>query len=266
MHRVLFYIGNFPVYSYGVLMALAVFLAYFLVKWRNKTLKVATDEDISDFYVWLILTGIAGARLAYVLLHFSEYSSNILSIFNLRAGGLALHGALIAGVFVFIYFAKKRKISPMKLLDLFAPSVLLGIAVGRIGCFMNGCCLGVEAPAGIGVIFADAGYTMPRYPTQIYEMILDFVAIFVLLYWEKHKRFEGEVMIGAFSLYSVIRFILEMFRESPPRFFGLSIAQYLSIFLFFLTLVWILKSREKGDVNIFSRERSKRNASKKKGK
>ncbi len=253
MHRILFQIGNFPVYTYGVMVALAIFAGYLFVIYRNRNIKAATNEQISDFFILLLLGGIAGARILYVMLHLDSYMEAPLSVFNLRAGGLALHGALIASVFVFIYYTKSKKISTTKFLDLFAPPILLGIAIGRIGCFFNGCCVGMEAQPPWGMIFADAGITSPRYPTQLYELILDLLAVFVLLYWEKKTKFSGEIFVGSFFLYAVIRFLLECFRESPPRFFSLSIAQYFSILVFIVTLIWLIKARKNKDINIFKK-------------
>lgn len=264
MHRVLFTVGNFPIYSYGVLVALGVFLAYLLVSYRNKALKIGKNEDISDLFLYLLIWGVVGARILYIILNFNEYSSNPLSIFNLRAGGLSLHGALVFGFCVFIYFSKKRKLDPFKVMDLFAPAVLLGIAVGRVGCLLNGCCIGVPAPEPWGMVFPDAGLMEPRYPAPLYETVLDLLAMGAIFGLEKHKKFDGELMISGLGLYGVIRFITEIFRDSGDRLYGLSPAQYFSIIVVAVFVLWIFKARSKGHINIFKPEKSK-NVRKNKG-
>jgi len=260
MHRILFSIGNFPIYSYGVCIALGVLLGYIMVNARNKRLKIGKNEDISDLFLYMLIFGILGARILYIFLHTNEYMSDPLSAFNLRAGGLSLYGSLIAGFCVLIYFSKKRKLDPFKVIDLFAPAVLLGIAVGRIGCFLNACCIGVEAPAPWGVVFADAGFTTPRYPAPLYEMVLDLIAMGFILYSEKHKKFEGELMLSALCYYSVIRFIIEFFRDNHLdnlSDYGLSLAQYFCIAVVLFLSVLIFKARSKGSINILENETKK---------
>ena len=255
MHRILFSVGNFPIYSYGVCVALGVFLGYMLVLHRNKTLKVGKNEDISDFFLYMLLWGLLGARILYIILNFHEYSSNLISMLNFRAGGLSLYGALVVGICVFVYFSKKRNIDSFKLMDLFAPAILLGIAVGRIGCLMNGCCIGIPASAPWGMLFPDADLTTLRYPTPLYETLLDLIAMGIVFYIEKRKKFDGELMLAGLGLYGVVRFMTEIFRDSGPRFYGISLAQYFSVIVVIVFAVWIFKARTKGNINIFKTEK-----------
>ncbi len=243
MHRVAFSIFGFPIYSYGVMIVIGVLIGYFLILHRNKKLKITEPDIITDCFIWLLISGLAGGRIAYVILNFREYANDLPSILNLRAGGLTLYGALILGSIFFIIFCKLKKLDPREMLDLFAPSVLIGIGFGRVGCFLNGCCYGMHASAPFGVVFKDAGIEGMRYPVQIYEMLANFIGAVFLLYYDKIKKFKLESFILMSAIYASIRFCIEFIRESHPRYFGLSIAQYFSFFLIVIAIFLIVKFR-----------------------
>lgn len=248
MHRILFKIGDFAIYTYGLLLVIGFIAGVGYTMKRNKGTHISND-DLLDFSFYMLLGGVLGARLVYVALHLGEYLASPLSIINLREGGLSWHGALLGGFTAFAIFSRKRGLNVYEFLDLCAPGMLLGLAIGRIGCFMNGCCLGMETTSPLGMIFRDAGYLTPRYPTQIFELVLDIAIMFLLLWWEKRKQFSGEIVLGMLSFYSAARFIVEFYRLSPPRIFGLSIAQYSSIIFFIVTALWIYIARKKAGGN-----------------
>lgn len=242
MHRVFVKIGNFEIYTYGVMLVIAFLTGIAIAIKRNRNSRISR-EDILDFSLYLLISGVLGARLVYVALHLGEYLHNPISIINLREGGLAWHGALLGGFIAYFIFSKKRGIDVLEFLDLCAPSMLIGLAIGRIGCFMNGCCIGMETSSHWGMIFRDAGYTTPHYPTQLYECGLDLLVAGALVLWDKRKKFSGEIVLLMLSCYSLVRFFVEFFRLSPPRFMGLSIAQYSSIIIFLITIIWVLVKR-----------------------
>ncbi len=241
MHRVLFTIFNFPVYTYGVMLVTGFITGILLTVRRNRSKSISSD-DIMDFSLYLLLGGLVGARLVYVLLHFSEYAISPLSIINLREGGLAWHGALLGGLVAFLFFTRKRKLDFGELVDLCAPGIMLGLAVGRIGCFMNGCCLGDPTTLPWGVVFPEAG-PIKRHPTQLYELILDLLVVLFLIHHEKKKKFNGEIALLMLTSYSLVRFFVEFFRFSPPRIAGLSLAQYLSLLMALVTVLFVVRLR-----------------------
>jgi len=241
MHRVIFTIFGFPVYTYGVMLVTGFITGIFFSIKRNRSKSITTD-DIMDLSLYLLLGGLVGARLVYVLLHFSEYMASPISIINLREGGLAWHGALLGGLLAFLLFSKKRKIDFAELVDLCSPGIVLGLAIGRLGCFMNGCCLGDPTTLPWGVVFPEAG-PMKRHPTQLYELILDLLVVLFLVNREKHKKFNGEIALLMMSAYSLVRFFVEFFRFSPPRIAGLSIAQYLSLLMAAVTAIYVVRMR-----------------------
>ncbi|MDQ7821789.1 MAG: prolipoprotein diacylglyceryl transferase [Candidatus Eremiobacteraeota bacterium] len=244
MHRVFAKIHEFEIYSYGVFLVLGFLAGIGFAIWRNRN-RVVKNDDILDIGFYLIIGGVVGARFVYVLLHLSEYLKHPISMFNVREGGLAWHGGFLGGLVAFIIYSKVKKINLYEFLDLCAAPVILGLAIGRIGCFLNGCCLGMETTSHWGMVFRDAGYVTPRYPTQLYELVLDLAVVVFLLWWEKRKKFTGEIILMMFCSYSVVRFIVEIFRESPPRIAGLSLAQYSSIILFVVTALIVYLLRKK---------------------
>jgi len=171
----------------------------------------------------------------------------------LRDGGLSWHGALAGGFVSFFLFCRQKKLDLAEFLDLCLPGVALGMAVGRLGCFLNGCCVGSETHAPWGVVFREAGFLTPRHPTQLYEVVLNLVIVGVLCAWEKRRRVAGEITLLYFITWSAARFLVEIFRLSPPRILGLSIAQYASIVIFVLSLWWFRRARMTGAVTPWSK-------------
>ena len=159
MYPELFSVGKFTIYTYGVLVALGFFLGMqYVVKYSKN---IINKQQIYDFLFYMILAGIIGARLFYVLLDFSYYLEHPLEIFQVWKGGLVYYGGVISVlIFSFFYF-KNKKISIIKLMDVFAPALALGHAFGRIGCFFSGCCYGKNTDCLLAIAH--------KHPTQLYE-------------------------------------------------------------------------------------------------
>jgi len=243
LHQVLFSIGDFKIYSYGATLVFAFLMAIAVALKQGKKAGFS-EEVILDLSLILLIAGVLGSRLLFVLLNLGDYLKHPLSILNLREGGLSLHGGLILGFLCVLWFCRSRKISLWSLLDAISPSFIIGIAIGRIGCFLNGCCYGKVTGLPWGVVFTSAHITLARHPSQIYEMLLDLAVFALLLYWQGRKRFEGEVFLFSLLLYSVVRFIVEFFREGLFFFWGLSLAQYGSILIIVLCLILIARGRK----------------------
>lgn len=231
MHRIAFEIAGFKIYYYGVMMTLGVLAAYGIVMLRNRRMKVAEPDSLLDCIVWILVTGLLGARIAYVIQRPALYMNDPLSVLNFREGGLTLYGSLVIGTAVFIIFCRRKKLSILKMLDLFAPAVMVGIAFGRIGCFLNGCCYGIPADPPLGVVFADAGIAGPRIPVQLFESLLCLAGAGIIFWLDAIKKADGSSFLAFASLYALIRFVIEFFRsvDSSPVFIGLTFAQLFSI-------------------------------------
>lgn len=250
--EVAFYVFNFPVYWYGIVMAFAVFSGVFTAELLVRKF----DCDIpKDFFIdnspILILFGILGARLYYCLLNFHYYSTNLLEIFDIRQGGLSIHGMIFVGVVLIYFLAKKSNINFLNLLDVLAVSVPFAQSIGRWGNFFNSEAYGVPTNSNWGLFIPLSkrpdGFEQYQlfHPTFLYESVLDFVIFVVLLVFFIKQPKKGTVFFLYLILYSTVRFFIEHVRiDSALDVLGVPFAQIVSLILFIcgiLGLLWLRK-------------------------
>jgi len=214
-------------------------------------------EDWIDFVLIILLSGVVGARLVYVLLHLSEYGTAPITLLYVWQGGLAFHGGVAGGVIGGYIFARVRKISFPLLADLSAPALALGTAFTRIGCFLNGCCYGTVCHLPWAVVFpptteAGAG-GMPRHPTQLYAAAANAVIFAILVKLAPRTRVRGNLFLLYLVLYSIYRFLVEFLRRGASAVVfaplaPLTQAQTASIIIGVAALVWMLLRRRKLEV------------------
>jgi phosphatidylglycerol:prolipoprotein diacylglycerol transferase len=227
------FLGLEFVHSYGLMMALGFLLAWTLVE------KLFKRPDLGNLAVAMILCGVLGSRIAYVIEHWSaEFAANPVRILYIFQGGLMFYGGLILSSLVFFGWCFLKREHPVRLGDLLTVTVPLAHAFGRIGCFCYGCCYGkvshsplaVVFPVGSPQYFAD-GRQLPVLPTQLFEAAA-LLALFALLLsvYLKWRRFTAGLY---FMGYAVIRFALEYLRGDPRAAVGpFSISQTISIAMF----------------------------------
>ena len=227
MHPVLFEIGGFKIFSYGALLAAAFLTTVTLARRRAVALGME-GEKIIDLSILLIISGVAGARLMFVLLNIDIYRSDPLSAFRLWEGGLVWYGGLILALTCAVIFLKINKMPVLKTGDLMMPYVALGQSIGRIGCFMNGCCYGKPTILPIGVTFdVSRG---PVIPTQLIEAAAMF-AVYLIL--RKRLPSNGRTLFLYLILYSAFRFFIEFLRgDNPAVWLGLTVSQLISTAIF----------------------------------
>ncbi len=219
MHPILFQIGSLKVYSYGFFIALAI-LAGTLWLMRKVERKGVSAQFVIDFVLLGTVAGIVGARLAYILLYDpGYYLSHPLQIFMLQQGGLAFYGTVLFCLVAAVIYLRVTKIPALAFLDLAAPSLMLGYAIGRIGCFFNGCCYGIPTNLPIGMVFP-AVDDLPRYPTQLFSMAAGLLIFAILEMVSSRIRFRGQVVALLFILYGLTRSAIELFRENSTFWGG----------------------------------------------
>lgn len=235
MHRDLFSIGAFTVHSYGLMIAVGVLAAYLFIMYQAKTLKI-NIQRIDPIILWILFGGLFGAKLLYWITQIENILQSpeiLLDISN----GYVVYGGIIGGVFAGLVYCKVKRLSFPLYADLIIPSVALAQGFGRIGCFLAGCCYGMETTSELGVVFP-VGSIAPTgvhlLPTQLFSSILDFMLFVVLVFYAKRKKAEGQVTALYLVLYSVGRFALEFFRGDIERgsIGVLSTSQFISIFIF----------------------------------
>lgn len=226
MKPILWQIGPLQVYAYGFFLALAFLVATYFAASTAKERGIDPDH-VTDLALIACIASLVGARLGFVLLEFPYYRLHPAEIIRLSEGGLSFHGGLILGVVAGIWFCQRRRISPWQMADLVAPAIALGTAIARIGCLLNGCCYGyvTELPIGLPVALEDPS---PRHPTQIYASVLNLVLFIYLCRRRHHGRFDGYLGLVYLMLYSLLRSIVEIFRESQLLFGPIKVAQAFS--------------------------------------
>ncbi len=233
MFPVIYKIGPFAIYSYGLMLAVAVLVCSFLLG-REARQHQIKSEKIYDFIFTVVIAGIIGGRLFYILLNLAFFIQNPLEIPMIQHGGLAWQGALVLGVIAGWWFIRKAQLPLGLMLDLSAPYLALGQSIGRIGCFLNGCCYGREAAWGI--YFPVHGARLQ--PTQLYDTVLLFIIYFALRHFRRSATVPGQIMVLYFMLASLERFIVEFFRADHTIVVGgLSIFQLVSIGIFLTGLI-----------------------------
>lgn len=225
-------IGSFTIYSYGLMLVLAFFAVAVLSFRQAKKEKFEPDKIFNLCFV-VFLSGIVGSRVLYVLDNLYFYLCHPLEIIMLQHGGLAWFGGLIFGAISAVVFVKKNKMDLLRSLDLLAPFVALGQAIGRIGCLLNGCCYGGESRFGIYFKVFDKILI----PTQLYSSLLLIFIFFILRFKQNRNHLPGEIIASYFFLYAIKRFFMEFLRQDSPRiFYGLTFFQILCLVLFLFSL------------------------------
>ncbi len=220
MFPVLFHVGTFAVHTYGVVLMLAFLAALARTYQAAKRLHDPSipPDNILDAGIWMIIIGTVGARLLFVLVDWSSYRHapdfplNTLQVWH---GGLSFHGGLFGGIGALIGYCLLKRMSILKVADLFAPSVMIAYVIGRLGCLLNGCCYGAPTtmPWGIRFLDDDTGVlTPPSHPTQLYASLLSLVFFGGLIWLERHRAYYGQVSCWYILLAATERFLMEIWR------------------------------------------------------
>lgn len=237
MHPNLFNLGPFSVHSYGLLVAIAFAIGILLTLHFAKKEKIA-PELVLDLAIYVVISAVLGARFLYVAGQWDYFRTNPAEIIMLQNGGLVFLGGLIFSFIAVLIFAQLKKIKLLKLLDAIAPGAALGYAIGRIGCFLNGCCFGLPAKLPWGVVFPHGSLAdfycsgEKLHPTQLYSSLAMFLVFLVLIRIYQNKKFNGQLFFWWLILYSIYRFSVEFFRYSPMHWARLTPSQWLVIFTF----------------------------------
>jgi phosphatidylglycerol:prolipoprotein diacylglycerol transferase len=242
------------VYGFGLMVVVAFYSATVLAAWRSRREKLDPGA-IYDLAIWVLIGGLVGARLFYVAEYWGEKVNSVAEIFRIWEGGIVFYGSVFgAGVAFFVYWAF-RPFPILATLDALAPSIALGIALGRVGCFLTGCCYGDQcdipwlavrfppySPAWVaeraqGLIARDAPHSLPVHPTQLYAALDGLILLILLSVYYPLRRRDGEVIALLMLTYPVTRFLIERLRNDESSFFaGMTLAQLISLALFVAAL------------------------------
>ena len=249
MHQYLFYIGDFPIRTYGLVLSLSIILAtgvgYFFAKQDGR----GYEKHIVDIGIYGGISGLLGARLWDVFFFdWSYYQDHLTEILNVWQGGMAVQGGLLFGALAGILYTKIHKLDTLLTADLLAPAMILGQALGRCANLLNGDAFGAPTGSSYGILYPDstlAHHTygnQPLWPAEIWEGQLDIVIFALLLMFRCTRHAKGQCFALYIMLYSAARFLLEYLRGDYVQLaFGIfKSAQTTSILAFLLSLAAFL--------------------------
>ncbi len=206
-----FQLGPIPIHSYGVMLILGFLAGMWLVRQRATRYGFIPDKVI-DMGFWALIGGVLGARIGFILQELPYFLSHPKELFSPQFSGLTSFGGEILAVIAIIYWARRNKYSIVKILDLAAPGYLLGYAIGRVGCFLNGCCYGGVCSPTLpwATKFQDA--VGLHHPAQLYDALMNLAAMAFLLWIEKKQLATGKLAALMLILHGSARFIYEFWR------------------------------------------------------
>lgn len=248
--------GRYSLPTYGFLVASGVLIGLW-ISVRNSERRGIDGEKAWNLGILVVLCGILGAKILYIVNdwgYYAEHPGDIFSLNTLQAGGV-FSGGLIGALIAAVWYVRKYQMPPLGTCDAFAPGLALGHAIGRLGCFAAGCCYGKHTDHFWGVTFTNplakavSGTPLgdPLQPTQLFEAAVELANFFILMWLFKRKRFDGQVFSTFLILYGVARYFLEYLRADPGRgeVFGgiMSGTQLISIGLVIMGgFIWWLRS------------------------
>ncbi|MFH1262547.1 MAG: prolipoprotein diacylglyceryl transferase [Pseudomonadota bacterium] len=243
MHPILIQLGSFKISFYGLMLAVAFFVGMNLAE-RGARKEGLPPKRIEKLSWWIIVSAILGARFLYTFVeHADVYFRNPWQFFAFREGGLSFFGGLFAAIGLSILYCRHHRLPFWKVADIYTPTIALGLAIAKIGCFLAGCCAGRACDLPWAVTFTDPEthsdlLGVPVHPTQLYESLANFLLLFLLLLFRRRQRFAGELFLVFLIVYGAVRSYLETFRESPGHLAGLTTAQFLSIPMVLAAGLW----------------------------
>jgi phosphatidylglycerol:prolipoprotein diacylglycerol transferase len=216
-------------------------------------------NDVLDLSLWVLIAGLIGSRI-FFLFSDMDWTGKSRSVFNIikvffqfRQGGLVFYGGLLLAIAVGILFLMARKLNVWKFSDIAVPSVAIGIAFARIGCFFNGCCWGKPCPDGspfrfLCIVFPEGSYpesfyrqSLPLYPTQLISCANAALLFVILSLVYRRKKFDGQVFWLFIAWYAVTRFLIEFLRGDNPRilFHTFTVSQAVGMLILPVSLVML---------------------------
>lgn len=249
MNNIFLEIGPITIYWYSVFILIAFVVGYFIATKEFKRHNISLSF-LNDYFFYLIPIVILGARIYYVIFEWEYYARNLTEVFAVWNGGLAIHGGVFAGIIFTIYYTKKYSISTLKLMDIAAPALILGQAIGRWGNFFN-----QEAFGSPTTLSALVDLHLPQFvidgmridgvyyhPTFFYESVACLIGFIVMIIVRRCKKLKlGQISSIYFVIYGITRFFIEAMRQDSLMLGSIKVAQLVSLLLVFVGVVLFIK-------------------------
>ena len=243
---VIFHLGAFALGWYGLTIVLAIVAAVLIAAHQGKKKGITVDE-IYTLALWVVISGIVGARLFHIIDRWEYYAGNPLQILQFQQGGLAIWGALVGGGVAAAAYARIRHIPLGRLVDALGPALLTAHIIGRFGCIINGDAYGGVTSLPWGFIYTHPNALipvkllgLPTHPYPVYEIIWNTMTLLVIWQLGRYFKKDGLVFLSYLSLYSIGRFVLTFVRQENTIFWGLQQAQIIAVLTLVVSLTAML--------------------------
>jgi phosphatidylglycerol:prolipoprotein diacylglycerol transferase len=227
----LFSLGPFSFHFFGVMIAIGVLTGYYLAL-KEARRKNINEDLVANLILFSILGGFLGARLGFIVFYNpGYYLARPLEILFINEGGLSIHGGILGGMLTGIGYIKAKKLPLFKSADALIPALILGQAIGRVGCDVFGIPMTKVFFWGVNV------NNIIVHPAQVYEFVLDYLLFGYLWLKRLNLRYDGQLLVNYLIIFPIIRSIVELFRTNPTVFGMFSISHLLSIILIISGLI-----------------------------
>lgn len=244
-------IGPLTLHMYGIMIAIGYVSALFICEKRAKKRDMNTDVLYGIFWC-AVIGGALGSKILYYTVNIKDVIADPSIILNFQ-NGWVVYGGIIGGVLASFLYCKIKKVDFVAYLDLVLPAVAFAQGCGRIGCFFAGCCYGRETTSPLGITYWQSDFApngVKLVPTQIYSSIGDFAMAFLLMAYAKKEPAKGRVAAGYCILYSIGRFVIEIFRNDYRGEYGpFSTSQLISVFILAIGIVMYVVAGRKSENN-----------------
>ncbi len=257
MYPELFHIGSFTIYSYGFFIMMGTLLAYFYAAHQAKKINIQS-EKIAEMVVYIFIASFIGGKVFLWFSDWNYYMKNPSKMIELSGSGFVFYGSFIFSIFTLLLFFKRNKINRSAMFDIIAVGGTFVHGLGKIGCFLAGCCNGKICSASMGVIYTNPlskaqPLNTPVYPVQLYDAAIIFSCTVLLLFLKNKNMFQGKLILVYAIWYSVGRFFTEFLRGDDDRGFLfnglLSQSQFVSIIIILVSVLFLFNTKTKKQLN-----------------
>jgi len=256
MHPIALVIGSLTIRWYGVMIAVSIAISITVVYIESRRQGINTD-DVLDIAIAAVIGGILGARIGWIMTSPDVlwYLAHPLRILAIWEGGLSYFGGILGGVVAANCLIQRRRMAFWQMADIVAPLLALSFGIGKLGCWLNGCCNGTATTSWLGVIFtnplSECDLLNQRiWPAQLFNSASGFL-VFAVLLWvvRKRKHYDGQVFIWYLYLYGATSFVVEFFRYIPVHVLGLTPNQWTDIAIIVVGIIASLILRRRPPVH-----------------
>jgi len=245
VNRTAFSVLGIDIYWYGIIIAIGLVSAFIYATYTTEKEGI-NQNDFLNMFIITVPCAIIGARLYYVIFNFSDYKNSLMDIFNLRQGGLAIYGGIIASLLVIYIYCRIKHIKYSKVLDILAVGLLIGQCIGRWGNFVNGEAFGTQTDSFFAMTIVNNSITIASnvHPTFLYESLWNALGIAVLLVYKKKQLFSGEIFCLYMVWYGLGRMMIEGLRSDSLYIGDFRVSQLLSAIILIIGIILIIRGRK----------------------